>query len=433
MQSSFAYCVCQPGAEPALKHEVAARLEGWKFAFSRPGFVTFKLPAPQSVERFEPVRLTFARAMGLSFARLPASPTLGELAQSVWELEQVRSLVAAGPVALHVWQRDPELPGEDRVEPHATALSIEAMNELRRIAPEGALLARAGSKDEPTAESVVPESVPEGVPESPLAHEPEPAIDGEPAEAAATTREPTQSDAAPTAAPTLPATRLCLDVAMIEPNEWWVGAHAIRSRVDRWPGGVPKIELPDHAVSRAYLKLWEGLRWSALPTLPGDHWLELGCAPGGASQALCDAGMRVTGVDPAEVDEDVLAERRFRHLRMRVADLRPADLATVRWLAVDLNIAPVTTLDEIERLATDPAMHLRGMLITLKLLASYMADPAQVAACIERVRSWGFTDVRTRQLAFNRREYVLAAVKNRGQRRMVRRPVGRKRSPRTEG
>jgi 23S rRNA (cytidine2498-2'-O)-methyltransferase len=414
MLSPFAYCVCQPGAEPALKHEVAARLDGWKFAFSRPGFVTFKLPAPQSVDRFEPLRLTFARAMGLSFERVTGPTTLGEFAERVWQSPQVRELVAAGPISLHVWQRDAELPGEGGVEPHSTVLAQEAMAELQRTAPPGALVER---------------------PAAPIAAE-APA-DAEPVDAAPEGTNPDEASdpgaTSETASPRKPRARLCLDVAIIEPTEWWVGAHALRSRTDRWPGGAPKLELPDYAVSRAYLKLQEGLKWAALPTTHGDHWLELGCAPGGAAQALCDAGMRVTGVDPAEVDEAVLAERRFRHLRMRVADLRPADLSTVRWIAADLNVAPKTTLDELERLVTDPAMHIRGMLVTLKLLASYMADPAQVAACIERVRSWGFADVRTRQLAFNRREFCLAAVKNRGQRRVARRPVGRKRSPKSEG
>jgi hypothetical protein len=36
------------------------------------------------------------------------------------------------------------------------------------------------------------------------------------------------------------------------------------------------------------------------------------------------------------------------------------------------------------------------------------------------VQSWGYKDVRLRQLAFNRQEICLAALRSRGQRRMLR-------------
>ena len=43
-QSQFLFAVCQRGAEPALKSEVARMERGFRFAYSRPGFVTFRLP-----------------------------------------------------------------------------------------------------------------------------------------------------------------------------------------------------------------------------------------------------------------------------------------------------------------------------------------------------------------------------------------------------
>ena len=36
---------CQVGAEHAVKHELAQRWPMFRFAYSRPGFMTFKLPA----------------------------------------------------------------------------------------------------------------------------------------------------------------------------------------------------------------------------------------------------------------------------------------------------------------------------------------------------------------------------------------------------
>lgn len=370
MNAEFAYCTCQPGIESALKAEVAARQPGWKFAFSRPGFVTFKLPKPAASAAFDPLRLTFARTVGLSLGRVETDePEPGPLAERLWEHESAQALAAAGPLALHAWSRDHAIPGEDGVEPGATPESLAAVDALRAAAPEGALVDHAAG-------------------------------DG--------------------------GAKLALDVALVEPNQWWIGAHALRSRTDRWPGGVPKLELPTDAVSRAYLKLQEGLRWSGLPCRKGDYWIELGCAPGGASQALMDAGMHVVGVDPAEVDPIVTANPLFEHLRARSSEIGVDEVTDASWIAADINVAPQYTLDSVERLVTHDTMRVRGLLLTLKLLSLNLARPEVVAETIERVRSWGFADVRTRQLAHNRREYCLAAVRTRGQRRVSRRKPPRR-------
>lgn len=371
MESPFVFAACQPGAEPALKAEAASRVPEWRLAFSRPGFVTFKAPRPLSVDRFESPRLTFARTLGVSLDRVAGDGGVDELARRVWEVAGAAALVQAGPVKLHVWQRDTALPGHAGVEPGPTALSIQATAALRAAAPPDAL----ESRDETPGE-------------------------------------------APAQAPRRPA--VALDVAIVDPTEWWVGAHPIRSRTDRWPGGVPRLELPPHAVSRAYLKMQEALRWSAFPTRKGDPWVEIGCAPGGASQALLDAGMLVAGVDPAAIDDALAEDPRFRHIRARAAEAPLKELAGAVWMAADVNAAPASTLAAVGPIVTRSDSLVRGVLLTMKLLDPEMAEPARVAECVEAVRAWGFADVRARQLAFNRQEFCLAALRSRGQRRMKR-------------
>ncbi len=61
---------CQFGAEAALKAEVAIRYEQLRFAYSRPGFVTFKVPADVSLSPDANWRLTFARSVGFSIGQL---------------------------------------------------------------------------------------------------------------------------------------------------------------------------------------------------------------------------------------------------------------------------------------------------------------------------------------------------------------------------
>ena len=75
-------------------------------------------------------------------------------------------------------------------------------------------------------------------------------------------------------------------------------------------------------------------------------------------------------------------------------------------------------LDAVEAVVTHPAVSVRGMLLTLKL--SELALAAELPEFIDRVRGWGYHDVRARQLAFNRQEVCLAALRRRSQRRMLR-------------
>ena len=88
-------------------------------------------------------------------------------------------------------------------------------------------------------------------------------------------------------------------------------------------------------------------------------------------------------------------------------------------MLVDSNVAPQHTLDTVEALVTHPATSFRGLLLTLKLPDWRLAD--QVAEYVQRVRSWGFPSVRCRQLAYQRQEICLAALRHRTLRRLPRR------------
>ncbi|MBL9125403.1 MAG: hypothetical protein JNG90_17325, partial [Planctomycetaceae bacterium] len=190
--------------------------------------------------------------------------------------------------------------------------------------------------------------------------------------------------------------------------EWSVGYHYAHTYESCQPGGMTRVELPEHAVSRAYAKLLEGLRWSQLPLQAGERCAEIGASPGGASQALLEKGMLVLGIDPAEIDARVLAHPNFVHVRKRGSEVRRREFRKTRWLLADLNVAPQYTLDTVEAIATHPEVHLRGLLLTLKLLDWKLAD--EIPAYVERIQSWGFSSVRARQLQTSRQEICVAAT-----------------------
>lgn len=360
----FVFLCCQVGAERALKAELAHSRPDWRIAFSRPGFLTFKTPLDNLLQANSGVLQAdlgpmpiFARAWGASLGKVTGQ-SAADLAAAAWQK------IGDWPWdRLHVWQRDERPTGDHGFEPSATPLAETALAAIRAAAPAGLDPVRLMSAAEHG--------------------------------------------------------QLVLDCAIVEPGEWWLGAHRVSDPVGAWPGGTPTIALPPDAVSRAYLKMAEALAWSQLPIEPGQQWAELGCAPGGASQALLERGLNVLGIDPAMVDERLLAEPRFTHLQMRSADPPRKLFRDVTWLSADLNVAPQYTLDAVEGIVVNARTDIRGLILTLKLLDWELA--AEIPAYLERVRSWGFGSVRARQLAFNRREICVAAERESGRRPAARR------------
>ncbi len=342
---TFLFTTCQITAERALKAETARLWPDLRLAFSRPGFVTWKLPTRHGLsDDFHP-HLVFARSHGFSLGKVTGETDAARV-------EAARQLVGAINFdELHVVIRG-ETPSEQV--PSAVAVLGEALGWQPLALREAAVAARV-------------------------------------------TRPKTSAARSP----------LVLDCILVEPCLWWLGFHRVTEIATSWPGGWHLAPLPEHAVSRAYLKMDEALAWSQIPVAPGEQVAEIGCSPGGASQALLDRGLIVLGIDPAQVDQRVIAHPHFTHLRKRGHEVRRREFRKTRWLTADMNVAPQYTLDTVEAIVSHPEVNVRGMLLTLKLLEWSLAG--QIPACLERIRSWGYADVQARQLSHNRQEICVAA------------------------
>ena len=359
----FLFVTCQMGAERALKAELARERPDFRFAYSRPGFLTFKLPAEHALAVDFDLRSVFARAYGFSLGKATGGDPL-RLAEEIWKLVGVQRFDR-----LHVWQRDVQPAGDHGYEPGPSDAARHTRDAI--LAPR---LARTSL--------------------TPALSQWEREIGVE--------RQSTVGWLTPTE-----QGHRVLDCVVVEPNEWWLGYHRAAATQSCWPGGYCPIVLPADAVSRAYLKMEEGLQWSGLPLLPGEACVEIGCSPGGASQALLNRGLLVTGIDPADVDPRVLAHPHFTYVKKRGADVRRREFRGTNWLMADINLAPNYTLDTVEAIVTHPEVHIRGLLLTLKLIEWDLA--AEIPAYLERIRSWGFPRVQARQLQHNRQEICVAA------------------------
>lgn len=203
--------------------------------------------------------------------------------------------------------------------------------------------------------------------------------------------------------------QLVLDCVVVEPSEWWIGWHQAAAPHTCWPGGFCGAKLPPNAVSRTYLKMEEALRWSQFPLKAGQRCAEIGAAPGGTCQALLAHGLEVIGVDPADMHPDVAAHPDFTHVKKRGVDVRRREFRKIKWLAVDMNVAPAYTLDTAEAIVTHPEVNIRGLLLTLKLSDWDLAE--HVPDYLFRIRTWGYKQILARQLQHNRQEICVAALK----------------------
>lgn len=351
MSARYVFAATQPGSERPLKNEIAREHPGLRFAFSRPGFVTFRGSDAAPIGADFRLRSVFARTWGFSLGKINGADD-EQLARAAWQL--IDAQLGNVPFEhVHVWSRERPLPGDE-------AFDGAADNRARAF-----------------GERLVAHSA-----------------------------QPPRTQAAVNSVAT--AGERVLDCVLVEPTECWLGTHVAAAPETRWPGGVPPIAVPEHPISRAYFKVVEALEWSELPIAAGDRCVEIGSSPGGSCLALLERGLLVTGIDPAEMDPAVLSHPSFTHVRARAKDAKRSVFRDCRWLVMDANVAPSYTLDALDGVLTHGGARPEGLVLTLKLTNAALAE--RLPALAERIGRHGYRRVRLRQLAFNRQEVCAVAT-----------------------
>ncbi len=313
-----------------------------RFAFARPGLTTFKC---EESHLDDPIVSSFARAYGRSLGR----------ASNPNDVLTLASTLGGGRLRLHVFERDPDKPADERDPTIAGGRAAALERDLRA----------AGSD---------------------RFHDIAEAQPGD----------------------------LVLDV-ITAPAEYpddgiFVGWHRHDRSHGPLPGGVPHIPIPATAPSRAWAKIEESIRWSGLIPRAGDTAVEIGSSPGGASFALLERGLTVHGVDPGAMAKPVLdyvgpKGNRFVHHAMPAADVERGALPRqFQWLASDVNLAPMIALKYVERFVALAHGGLRGAFITLKLNDDGVFEALPRLA--HRIERLGARETRYVQLPSHRSEIV---------------------------
>lgn len=343
MVDTFCMLCCAHGAEAVVRDSIAA--QGWRLAFSRPGFVTAKHDQTSELPEGVFIR-TASHSIGSvrgNDSRQLIGGLLDQLAQQRGEHQPYDQL--------HVWPRDRLPIGRFDFEPGTDEVSAAVAEELFTALRERWLTSDAPNR---TAQ---------------------------------------------------PGDRV-LDVVLVEPSHWFCGTHVASRWPTRWPGGVQPVDPTIPPVSRAYFKAAEAIPWSGFDFRPGDLAIEIGSAPGGACGRLLELGLYVIGIDPAEMDPRIAEHPRFKHLRARAGDLPRREFRGAKWLLVDSNVQPDKTLTTVEHVVGHRESSLVGMLLTMKLGRYETAD--LIDRWTARVRRWNPQRIEVRQLARNKCEVCFA-------------------------
>lgn len=338
-----------------LRSELTAETPGgesiYRPAYSHGGFLTWKGNYPTDVWSAGVPRHAMTRASGHIIESFRVET--GEASADALLDRVLPALLATEADVVHVWQPDEALPGQHGYRPGESALAAEIRNQLS---------GKLHQLQSPLADRINSSAQPD---------------------------------------------QRVVDLIIEQPHRWWLGTHRVVEIADRWPGGVPPLNIPPAVVSRAYYKAAEAHAWTEWHFRPSQRVCEIGSSPGGSCQYWLECGLAVTGVDPAEPEPVVMQHPRYRHLRGRAKEIKKGQMARCDYLAIDANVSPNYTLDVAEELIGHRLSRMIGVLLTLKLKDA--AAASRLPEYLDRVRTWGFSRVAARQLAHNRREITVVA------------------------
>ncbi len=166
-------------------------------------------------------------------------------------------------------------------------------------------------------------------------------------------------------------------------------------------GGVQRVKRPRGAPSRSAHKLVEALAWLEHSPEAGEICVDLGAAPGGWSQVLCDRRCQVIAVDPGALAPAVA--RRVHHQRKNAFVYAPEEPAD--WLFCDMAYRPLEVAGLLARWGR--RSWARFLLANIKLPMKQRVD--MLGRVREILTTGGWTGLRVRQLYHDREEVTLFA------------------------
>lgn len=198
-------------------------------------------------------------------------------------------------------------------------------------------------------------------------------------------------------------------IKVAENDFWEFPKQALHSALAH-PFGTPEVVKPEEAPSRAYLKIAESFHIKEVVSQNTSfkRVIELGCAPGGGSHFLLSQNLEVFGIDPAEMDPEIIKGPRFHHLKSSVQSIKRNDLpGDFEILASDMNLDPKQTINYSLVILSLLRKMPRHLFITLKTADTKWCKELQGLS--QKIKRGGFRHCQLIQLPSHRRETLLHA------------------------
>ncbi len=189
-------------------------------------------------------------------------------------------------------------------------------------------------------------------------------------------------------------------------NALYAGVSTPEQNLSDWTGGAIRFRKEAGLISRAQFKLLEAETRFGLRLDSFSHALDIGAAPGGWTSLLLERGVRVTAVDPGELDSRIKGHPALTYHRNNAADVRfqPSEFDL---LVCDMSWSP----RQMHALVNGLLYALKAggtAIITIKLMHGKPFQSLKEAreAFADRLEERG-----AKQLFHNREEFTMCFVK----------------------
>ena len=182
----------------------------------------------------------------------------------------------------------------------------------------------------------------------------------------------------------------------------WVGFGTVEEMRSSWPGGAVRFQREDNQISRAKFKLLEAEQAFGLDFTLFKNAIDVGAAPGGWTSLLLERGLRVTAIDPANLDERLIGYPGLTHLKKNASEVK-LPKASFDLLVCDMSWSPNQMSKLVLELQYALMPYAYGI-ITVKLM--HKKGMQSIREVKERLSS-SFHILRAKQLFHNREEITL--------------------------
>jgi 23S rRNA (cytidine2498-2'-O)-methyltransferase len=192
------------------------------------------------------------------------------------------------------------------------------------------------------------------------------------------------------------------------PTQGYLGVSRTAQNRSAWPGGMQRFRHEEGRISRAEHKLLEAIAVFRLELPAKGTALDMGAAPGGWTHLLCESGLQVVAVDPADLDPRLHRKPGVIHVRKRIQDYLTSD----RRFDLIVNDMRMDALESVAIMEQAfPSLKPGGLAVqTLKLPKALKAAHHTLETIREALTrlTQSYTLVGARQLYHNRSEVTVA-------------------------